>query len=42
LKVALKKKKIKTSSIITESLKDESNQREVGMLDESNLLDDTI
>ena len=42
LKASLKKKKIKTSSIITESLKEESNRKDVGMLDESNLLDDTI
>jgi hypothetical protein len=42
LKLSLKKKKVKTSSIITESLKDENSNQEVGMLDESNLLDDTI
>ena len=41
LKTAFKKKKIKTSSIITESLKNEK-EKEVGMMDESNLLDDTI
>jgi len=41
LEVSLKKKKVKSSSIITESLKEEK-VKEVGMLDESNLLDDTI
>lgn len=42
LKVSLKNKKLKSSSIILESLKDDSFKQEVGMMDESNLLDDTI
>ena len=42
LKAALRKKKVKTSSMILESLKEEDSKQEIGMLDESNLLDDTI
>ena len=41
LKTSLKKRKLKNSSIITESLKDVET-KEVGMLDETNLLDDII
>lgn len=42
LKVSLKNKKLKSSSIILESLKDDSFKQEVGMMNESNLLDDAI
>ena len=42
LKVSLRNKKLKSSSIILESLKDDNFKQEVGMMDESKLLDDVI
>jgi len=42
LKSSLKKMKVKTKSMIIESLKPESKTEELGLLDESQLLDDTI
>jgi len=42
LKSSLKKMKVKTKSIIMESLKPQSQVEESGLLDESQLLDDTI